>query len=68
MSALSIGLKLEQDSFQYYEKISNEVGENRLRDFFKTLSAWEKDHYDALYKELEYLEDDYFRENRFSPF
>jgi rubrerythrin len=68
MSALSIGLKLEQDAFRYYEKMSIEVEDDGLKSFFKTLSAWEKDHYDALNKELEYLEDDYFRENSFSPF
>jgi rubrerythrin len=68
MSALSIGLKLEQDSFRYYEKMSNEVVDDGLKSFFKNLSAWEKDHYDALHQEIEYLEDDYFQENRFSPF
>ncbi len=68
MSALSIALKLEQDAFQYYQKLSDESDDKKLKDFFSRLSAWEKDHYDALHREISYLEEDYFTENRFSPF
>jgi rubrerythrin len=68
MSALSIALKLEQDAFQYYQKVSDESGDEGLKKFFSRLSAWEKDHYDALHREIAYLEEDYFTENRFSPF
>lgn len=68
MSALSIALKLEQDAFQYYQKVSDESGDEGLKKFFGRLSAWEKDHYDALHREIAYLEEDYFTENRFSPF
>jgi rubrerythrin len=68
MSALSIALKLEQDAFQYYQKISDESADKGLKEFFSRLSAWEKDHYNALHREIAYLEDDYFTENRFAPF
>ncbi len=68
MSALSIALKLEQDAFQYYQKVSDESDDTELKKFFSRLSAWEKDHYNALHKEIAYLEEDYFSENNFSPF
>lgn len=68
MSALSIALKLEQDAFQYYQKVSDESDDSELKEFFSRLSAWEKDHYNALHREIAYLEEDYFNENNFSPF
>jgi len=68
MSALSIAVKLELDAFQYYQKISNESDDADIKKFFGRLSAWEKDHYNALQKEIAYLEEDYFTENNFAPF
>jgi rubrerythrin len=68
MSALSIALKLEKDSFQFYGSMAEQSSGEELRGFFNRLSAWEKDHYNALSRELSSLEDDYFTENRFSPF
>ena len=68
MSALSIAVKLELDAFQYYQKISEESADADIKRFFGKLSAWEKDHYDALQKEIAYLEEDYFTENNFAPF
>jgi rubrerythrin len=68
MSALSIALKLEQDAFQYYQRVSDESDNTEIKSFFSRLSAWEKDHYNALHKEIAYLEEDYFSENNFSPF
>ena len=68
MSALSIALKLEQDAFQYYQKVSDESEDGEIKKFFSRLSAWEKDHYNALHREISYLEEDYFTENSFSPF
>jgi rubrerythrin len=68
MSALSIALKLEQDAFQFYQRMSDESADGDLKAFFGKLSVWEKDHYDALHSEIAFLEEDYFTENRFSPF
>ena len=68
MSALSIAVKLELDAFQYYQKISDESDDADVKKFFSRLSAWEKDHYNALQREIAYLEEDYFTENNFAPF
>jgi rubrerythrin len=68
MSALSIALKLERDSSQYYKKMSDESEDEQLKDFFSRLAQWETDHYDALYKEIQFLEDEYYEKNNFSPF
>ena len=68
MSALSLALRLEYDSSQYYKKMADETGDAALKKFFKELSAWENDHYEAIYAEISYLEDDYFTANNFAPF
>lgn len=68
MSALSIALKLEKDSFQFYSAMADQSEDGDLKAFFKRLSAWEKDHYEALNREIAYLEEEYLTENRFSPF
>jgi len=68
MSALSLALRLEHDSIQYYAKMADEVDNSGLKEFFTELSSWEKDHYNALYAEISYLEDEYFSENNFEPF
>lgn len=68
MSALSIAIKLEYDSFKFYSQAENQVEEKGLKQFFHYLAEWEKTHYDALNKQMKYLEDDYFVQNEFAPF
>ena len=68
MSVLSIALKLEQDSILYYKKMADETGEKVLKDFFLELSGWEKSHSDALNRELNFLQEEYWEKNNFSPF
>jgi len=68
MSALSLALRLEHDSIQYYKKMSEETEDTRLKDFFIKLSEWENEHYEAIYAEISYLEEEYYSNNNFSPF
>lgn len=68
ISALSIAIKLEYDSFIFYSKAENETEDKGLKQFFHYLSEWEKTHYDNLNKQMKFLEDDYFIQNQFSPF
>lgn len=68
MSALSIAIKLEYDSFQYYSDAEKQVEDKGLKQFFHYLSEWEKTHYDNLNKQMKFLEDDYFISNQFAPF
>lgn len=68
MSALSIAMKLELDSTNFYKKMADEAPNNDLKIFFQTLSDWEKGHYDAISKQIKALEDEYFEKNNFAPF
>ncbi len=68
MSALSIGVRLEMDSFRFYSDMAEKAENPLIRDLFKQLSEWEKTHYDALLMELDSLQEEYFIMNRFEPF
>ena len=68
MSALSIALRLERDAADFYKKMAKESSDNGLKDFFKNLADWEEDHYRAIYREIQFLQDEYYQNNNFSPF
>ena len=68
MSALSIGIKLELDSYKFYSDLADETYDIKLKEFFKNLSDWEKAHYNALNREFESLQEEYFEKNNFAPF
>lgn len=68
ISAISIGIKLELDSYKFYSEMADKTYDIKLKEFFKNLSDWEKAHYNALSKEMENLQDEYFEKNNFAPF
>jgi rubrerythrin len=68
MSALSIAIRLEYDSIGFYRQMADETDDKKLKEFFDELSKWEQTHYDALNKEIAFLQDEYFEKNNFAPF
>ncbi|UCB46709.1 MAG: ferritin family protein [Spirochaetota bacterium] len=68
MSALSIAIKLEYDAIRFYKGMAESTDDKNLREFFLELSNWEQTHYDALNKEISFLQDEYFEKNNFAPF
>ena len=68
MSALSIALRLERDAADFYKKMAEGSSDRRLKNFFDDLASWEQDHYRAIYREIKFLEEEYFQNNNFSPF
>jgi len=68
ISALSIGMKLELDSFKFYADLAAESDDPVIKNFFQKLSNWEKGHYTALQQELESLQNEYFNQNHFAAF
>lgn len=71
MSALSIAMKLELDSFRFYDSLADQADrpdQTELKTFFRRLADWERTHYDALSKEISFLEQEYFSQNDFAPF
>ena len=50
------------------EYLSTENLGELSKGFFNDLAAWEEDHYRAIYREIQFLEDEYYQKNNFSPF
>jgi rubrerythrin len=68
MSALSIGILLEQNSIEFYrgqQMIVPDVGAKR---FFGSLAIWEGEHLRALLAQKTFLQRDIFAQARFEPF
>lgn len=67
MAALSIGILLEKQAFEFYGRQAEQAKEQEVQRFFRELAAWEEGHYRMLLKEDEMLRDAYWQQNRFEP-
>lgn len=67
MSALSIGILVERNSYVFYKEQSEQPFPEQVRALFRELAAWEDRHYQLLLRQDEALRDDYWQANRFSP-
>jgi len=68
ISALSIGVMLEKNSFEFYAKMASEVNDPQAQAMFRDLEEWEKTHYHNLLQQMELLKRDSWALNRFAPF
>jgi rubrerythrin len=68
MSALSIGIQLEQSAVDFYAGLAAQASSPRVRAFFDELSDWERGHRDALLRQQKELRDDYWAAGGFAPF
>ena len=67
MAALSIGILLEKQSFEFYTQQAEIAEDANVKAFFHELALWEEGHYQMLLKEDEALKEEYWSENRFAP-
>jgi rubrerythrin len=67
MAALSIGILLEKQSFEFYSKQAEMAEDPIVKTFFRELAQWEEGHYKLLLREDDALKEDYWSANRFSP-
>jgi len=68
MTALSVGIQLEQEAMKFYKEQAEKVAEPDARKFFLELADWEKGHYHALLRQQESLKNDYWQGAGFEPF
>lgn len=68
MTALSVGLALEQASIVHYREMAEKADNEELRRFFLSLMRWEETHAAILQKQFNYLREDYWQEAGFAPF
>jgi rubrerythrin len=68
MSALAIAVQLELNGIKHYSEQAKKAKLPEARKFYEDLVAWESSHYEALLKQQQMLQEDYWRENGFDPF
>ena len=68
MSALGVGVHLEQNAMEFYAAQALSSQDAAVRGFFRELSEWEAGHYRALLSQQQELQEDYRDRNGFSPF
>ena len=67
MTALSIGIMLEQNSIDFYRKSAEKSEDPQAKKLFSYLASWEGEHLRALIAQQNYLKEEYWTENRFFP-
>jgi rubrerythrin len=67
VSALSIGMKLEQDAMNFYRSCAEKAETKDVKAFYNELAAWEEGHYQAFKNQLQMLKEEYFQANNFIP-
>jgi rubrerythrin len=68
MTCLSIGIRLEQDSMNFYRSQAATAENSEIKKFYGQLAEWESGHYQALLRQQEELKEDFWSEGGFAPF
>ena len=68
MSALSVGLQLEQNAIKHYQSMADAADQPNVKDFFLQLVEWEKNHAEGFINQMNSLKEDYWSQANFSPF
>jgi rubrerythrin len=68
MSALSIGIKLELVSIQFYREQAELTDDADVQKFYLDLVEWEQEHYHSLLRQQEMLQDAFWSKGGFAPF
>lgn len=68
ISALSIGMLLEQTSIDFYRKWAEEISEEEPKEFLKELARWEEGHLEALNKQKKFFMESLWSNAHFEPF
>jgi rubrerythrin len=68
MSALAIAVQLELNGIKHYSEQAKTAASPQARKFYEDLVAWENGHYEALLRQQQLLQEDYWAQNGFEPF
>jgi rubrerythrin len=68
MTALSVGLALEEATVTRYRNLARAAEQPDVRRFFEELARWEESHAEALSRQSNLLKESYWHEAGFAPF
>lgn len=68
MGVLSVGLTLETNAMAHFNRAADTAGSTEVRDFYRYLADWEKQHFDALNSLYSVIRSDFWEMGGFAPF
>lgn len=68
MGVLSVGLTLETNAMAYFNRAADAADSAEVRDFYRYLADWEKQHFDALNTLYSAIRADFWGAGGFAPF
>lgn len=68
LGVLSIGMTLETNAIRYFSGAAENTSENEVKEFYRFLADWEKQHLDALQMLYNGVRQDFWAEGGFSPY
>jgi rubrerythrin len=68
LGVLSIGMTLETRAITYFSGAADKAAEGEVRDFYRFLADWEKQHFEALQKLYNGIREGIWDDSGFSPF
>ncbi len=68
MSALGVGVHLEENAMAFYRTLAAETTDPAVRKFLLELAEWEAGHHRALLEQQQALQQAYWERNGFAPF
>jgi rubrerythrin len=67
MTALSIGILLEQRAIEFFNDLAKKTKDAQAKRIFRSLAKWEGEHLKLLNHQHQLLTREYWEENRFEP-
>ena len=68
LGVLSIGMTLETNAIKYFAGAADNTSEHEVRDFYRFLADWEREHLEALQALYNGVRQDFWSDGGFSPF
>ena len=68
MGVLSVGLNLETNAMAHFNRAADTTDSAEVRDFYRYLADWEKQHFDALNTLYSAIRADFWGAGGFAPF
>lgn len=68
MGVLSVGLTLETNAMAHFNRAADTTDSVEVRDFYRYLADWEKQHFDALNALYTAIRSDFWHSGGFAPF
>ena len=68
MGVLSVGLTLETNAMAHFNRAADMADSAEVRDFYRYLADWEKQHFDALHALYGTIRADFWSAGGFAPF